>query len=140
MPLLAYLNPDAVRQAIDATLTIARLPNELIESDLYGNAAIAEIKRRVPNADDITDATKVLNLKNAVNLLTAALIIPVVPFVFKQQTAEGDSYQRSEIKPDELIAKLLGRVDGLIDGVLDPEEQESDLPVFFGLARGRRGC
>src|SRR5215208_7000336 len=115
MPLEDYLNPDAVRAAIDVSLTAARLPDALIQSDMYGKAAIAEVKKRVPGAESITDATQVLHLKNAINLLTAAYLVPAVPFVFKQQTAEGDAYQRSEVKPEELIEKLLGRVDDEID-------------------------
>jgi len=74
-----------------------------------------------------------------VNLLTATLIAPSVPVLLRQQSAEGDSYQRQEVKTDALVAKLRARVDEELGEVVPAESGGgSGIPFMFGLAKGRR--
>jgi hypothetical protein len=137
--LSTYLDADLVRSAINISLTGVDLPTSVIESAIYAGAAVLEIKKRDPLAEDRTDEVEVQHLKNALNLLTAAFLVPVLPQVLKQQTAEGDMYQLQEVDADDLVAKLRNRVAEQLEELIDPGGSDLILPTFFGLASGCRG-
>ena len=129
-----------VRAAINIALTESELSDDTIGLPIYGGAAILEVKRRDPLWETRTGAT-LDHLSNAVNLITAALILPALREVKSAKTAEGDAF---ELFAPASEASLWDRAAEEISEAIGEDPSTGEQPTMFTLARAhpssRRRC
>lgn len=137
MPLVAPEHYEAVRFAIDTSLTASDLPAAVIAQPIYLGAADAEVKRRDPLwASRTGDAAQ--QLVQAAILLTAAYLAPAIPQLSAERYPEGYSYERATDYAQR-AQELRQRAETLIQGVLAPGDLAASRPTLFAAACGRRG-
>jgi len=140
MPNTITVTPAHVRASLDASLTEEVLSDAVINLELYAGAVIREVKRRDPEWTSRTndDARR---LDNAADLLTAASLVFVVPWVKKETFGGSETYERQMVDLNELVSQLTGRAESEIDAVVSGVVVVvDDRPTIFGLACGRRGA
>ncbi|MEW6210148.1 MAG: hypothetical protein AB1631_17410 [Acidobacteriota bacterium] len=135
--LSAHIDPVQVRAALDLSLTESDLPDATIQLPLFTGPAVAEVRRRDPQAES-REGEELEHIKNALNLLVAAGLALSFPQITRQQSAEGDAYQRNVVSATDLAADLRQRADEELNEVIGADTT-STMPTFFGLATGRRG-
>lgn len=128
---------DAVRAAIDLSLTASELPDAVIALPIYAGIADAAVKQRDPSWSSRTEA-ETLQLTSAAVLWTASLVAPAIPALRSESHIEGYSYSR-EVNYVARAAELRQQAEGIIQGVVTPTDPSANRPTFFTLGRGRRG-
>jgi len=136
VPLLNRSEFEAVRAAIDVSLSDDILPDEQIELDIFQGAGERELLVLVPTAADLVDIDP--RIRSAAILFVAARICPRVPDIVREAFGQ-QSYQRSARDMNALAAKLRNEalaIANQIAGVVDPAE--AAMPTFFTVASARR--
>ena len=143
MDLLTLIDGDEVRSSIDASLAERNLPNATIKGPLRAGRAITELLSRIPNAAGLADqdAEKKQHIANALNLLTAARCVHLVPNITQEDYGDGGGYKRQALDPDALESKLRDDAFEEVALVLEGTEPTTRRkgPPGFAVARGRRG-
>jgi hypothetical protein len=126
---------DAVRAAIDTSLSPANLPPEVIGLDIYKGRAERWIAARTTNTD--------AHAKAAAVYMCAAFLVPAVPHL-SSESLPGASYQRVNFDPNEQVKRLEGMAAdelalSLNGGVPPAPATTPEQPSHFGVASGRRG-
>lgn len=139
MAILSSSDYDAIRAAIDVTLTSDMLPDSVIALDIYSGAGEQDVLDLDSTAESATgsDATHV---KNAAVYFTAARLAPAVPAIVSQQR-EDQQYRRQEVDWDARVDELRRLAFEEMDYVLgDTEEDEArHMPTMFTAGSGGRG-
>ncbi|MGE0539743.1 MAG: hypothetical protein AB7R89_06155 [Dehalococcoidia bacterium] len=132
--------PD-VRAAIAIDLDSTVLPDSVIALSPYAPAAEAEIARRVANYADVIagGGDNAALLTRAAILICAALLVPAVPSLLSERSADGQSYTRQPIDAAALVERLWSQANQAIDQVLGESPVTAARPTVFALACGRRG-
>jgi hypothetical protein len=129
---------DAVRAALDTSLTEDDVSSTTIAHTVYGPAAEAEVLRRAPGADALPAATRELAVRAAV-WLCAALLAPAVPQLLQERIGP-DALQYAQIDWQARAALLRARADAEIAAVLNTQASATyAMPTLFATAAGTRG-
>lgn len=137
MGLLTAAEYSAVRAALDIQLTEDDLPDSVIEQPIYSGSAELEVLARVADAESKTGQAK-RHLRNAVILLTAALIAPAMPNLTSENIG---SYQYSRAGVDWLkrAEELRARGELELARVEEADATTPTRPTLFATVAGRRG-
>lgn len=142
MNLLELIDGDQVRGEIDLTLTAKDLPNSLIKSALKGGLAVDEVLALDPGAAGREQNPQRQHVANAVNLLTAAILAPIVPQIVSEDYGDGGGYKREKVDLEKLAAELRQRAISQIELATKDDEVERPvrrgLPTVFAVGRARR--
>jgi len=129
-----------VRALIDVSVRKANLPDDIIESAVYGGVAESWA---LASAGDISlwPEAALAELKLAVCYRLAGMLLPALPNLTQEQKGERAGYQRTPINVERRQADLYGAAAehlGLaIEIATDIVAEEIDVPVFIR-APGRR--
>lgn len=133
---------DQIRAALDLSLDAGSLPNSVIDQQIYGYAAEAEVLERDPLTLTYTVGSAARQRAiNAAVLLTAARLAPSLPAISMERL--GD-WQMSQTPPD--LAKLEASLRGMAARQISQNVNGASsvpLPSFWlaraGCRRGWRG-
>ena len=107
MNLEELVNSADVRWAIDPTLDEKTLPDAVIESAVVVYPAINELLVLNPAAAaDADDEAKQVHIQVALNLLVAAVLLPRLPDVTKEEYNDGGGFTKQAIDKVARAAEL----------------------------------
>lgn len=142
--LMTYEDYDAVRAAIDISLVVEPgskqiIPDRIIAMPIYQGAAEEYVKTIDPEYATRTGYDRI-SLKNAVILLTAANLVPKVPFLLREDFGDYNysrHFEKGQL--DKLAASLKSQANEAINAVLGLDVYAS-MPQMFDVAQGRRAA
>jgi hypothetical protein len=110
MPFLSAAEYPAIRAAIDISLDAESLPDAVIGSSVYQDAAERWVLVANPDAATYAPGTSQYDLSRvaAINAC-AAMIAPAVPTLTRESYGDGYSYQREALATKELVDTLWSR-------------------------------
>jgi hypothetical protein len=138
MAFLALDDYATIRAAIDISLSSAALPDSIISMSIYQGAAELGVLARDPLAATRigTDAQHIVN---AVIYWTAALLVPAIPKLTREQFDTEYTVNRAQMDPLVQARTLRGLADAELDAVLAAGKTTPERPTMFALAHGCRG-
>ncbi len=137
-PLLLPTDFEAVRKAIDTSLTGTELPDSTVALPVYQARAEADVLQQDPQAATRTgDAAQ--RVRRAAILYCAARLCPAVPQVVQETFGRGDhGYRLREWDPLLRAAQLRAEADAELAAYLEADGQLA-IPTLFSVVGGRRG-
>jgi hypothetical protein len=141
--LMSYQDYDAVRAAIDISLVVEPgskqiIPDRIISMPIYQGMAEEYVKSVDPDYETRTGYDRI-SLKSAVILLTAANLVPRIPFLLREDFGDYNysrHFEKGQL--DKLAASLKSQANEALNSVLGLDVYAS-MPVMFDVAPGRRG-
>jgi hypothetical protein len=136
---------DAVRAAIDISLSGGSLPDDIIKMSIYQGAAENWVLARDPNAGNYKeggsspDAGKYSRVMNAVIYKTASLLCPAVPAITRDGLSSDEGYTRQALDTATRAQELADLATAELSAYLVAEPTTAVLPPFMSVARGYRG-
>lgn len=125
-----------VRAAISPDLGERDLPDAIIDSPVYAYLAVRDVQGRFPTWATL-DPDQQNDLHTAIILLTAALLVPVVPIPTEKVIGPYTAHYQ-ENKAD-LAGELRSRAANLLDAVgVTMTPYVPAIPTFFTLGKGHR--
>jgi hypothetical protein len=134
-PLLDSNFYEDIRVALGSAEDEDRVPDSLIERAPFLPDALAEVLRRVPDAESLT-GEDLRRVQLAAVYLTAARIAPRLPNIVRESGA-GASYEVEPVDVPTLVANLRANAESELAVVLG--EERTLMPTFFTAAPGGRG-
>ena len=140
---LAFCN--AVRAAIDISLSDGSLPDAIIQMPIYQGAAEDWVLARDLNAASYVDtgaapdATKASRVNRALIYKTASLLCPAIPAITRDQFGPDEGYTRAAADYAKRADELAGMASAQLDAYLEAAPVTSALPTFITVAPGYRG-
>lgn len=133
-------NYDAIRAALDVSLTEKNLRNEIIGQEIYAPAAKADVIERVSDAESKT-GTDLERVRRAAILFCAARLAPAVVRITSVNIQTRDaSYSRRTFDPEKRAEELRGLAEQELAEVIDSTTAETaHKPTMFTVAAGTRG-
>lgn len=132
--LLDLINPPSVRRLIDASYTERDLDDEVVRDSIFTGPAIAELLRLDPDsvAHAAEDDEKKGHIKNALNRLIAALILPTIPIIEKEDFGDGGGWSRQKVNITERVSALQQQAADDISNVIGVDSSSSsETPPAF---------
>jgi hypothetical protein len=138
LDLLAMVDGDEVRGALDLGLKASALPDSKIDRAVFTRPARRALLALYADAEDEEEGTEGGDsVITAFNLLVAAQILPSLPQLTAQKAGEDGYSRRFDVSVAERVAQLeAAALAELIDLVA---EETLAVPTIFGLAHGTRG-
>lgn len=136
---------DAVRAAIDLSLSAGNVPDKVIELSIYQGAAENWILARDPNAagyqtgGGLSDATKYARVQNALIYRTASLLCPAVPAITRDEFGDNEGYTRQALDTARRADELAELATAELNAYLESQPVTASLPAFMTVAPGYRG-
>lgn len=146
MALIDETSFDAVRAAIDISLSANDLPDKTIKLSIYQGTAENWVLARDSAAANYKeggstpDATKWARVQNATIYKLAALLCPVIPNIIRDDFGENESWQRKPMDYAGRAQELADLAAGELASYLETSPTTAVLPTFFTLGCGRRGA
>ena len=129
-----------VRQALDVTLTEDDLPDSVLGSALYEEAARDDVLAVDPEAESRTGSAA-RRVARALVYFTAARVAPVLPRLLQEQIENDDVRYRYQVQAKDWeaeAARLRGLAQAELAAYLNDDGRVETLS-YFGTACGRRG-
>lgn len=138
MPILGLEDFDAIRKAIDVSLTAEALSDAVIALPIYAGQAELDVLARDANAETYegVDAAKAQRVRNAAIFLAAARLAPAVPQI-KSVALSRSRFDRTTFDPEKRAAELIGLADAQFAAYLEPEGAVLAVPVMVSCPGGR---
>ena len=149
MPILAASDQlvfcDAVRAAIDLSLSPDNVPDKVIELSIYQGAGENWVLARDPQAGGYkegepgADPTKYARVRNALIYKTASLLCPAVPAITRDDFGDNEGYARQALDTAARADELSDLATAELNAYLEAQPTTASLPTFMTIAPGRRG-
>jgi hypothetical protein len=136
---------DAVRAAIDISLSDGNIPDKVIELSIYQGAAENWVLARDPNAANYQeggsapDSAKYVRVKNALTYKTASLLCPAVPAITRDDFGADEGYSRAALDTAKRADELAELATAELNAYLESQPVTASLPPFMAVAPGYRG-
>jgi hypothetical protein len=141
--ILAATDFPEVRAALDVSLDITNLPDDVIALDIYLGRATEWVISRNAAAAAYVGAVDAASraIRRACILATAALVAPSLPWLSQETYENQHSYKRQEVDLGSLVADLWSQANDQIEASLPVDERavSGGGKPFFTTAKGRRG-
>ena len=137
--LLRREDATVIRQAIDVSIGLNELPDDVIWQDIYAGASEREVLAEVSDAASKT-GDDLKRCRAAAIYYCAARLVPAVARHLSVTTQARDmSYTRQAMAIEDRIAELRALADKELYAVATPSDNTPRLPTMFARKSGTRG-